>query len=126
MHKGFLDGHESVKDEPCYGRPCMSKTDKNVTEVRALMMSDRRLTVRMIGCELNLNHQTIHDIMTRELGMQKICAKLVPKYLTNKQKENRKNVCLDLLQCVENDKNFFKHVITGDESWIFKYDPETK
>jgi len=32
-------------------------------------------------------------------------------------------VCLER---IENDKNFFKHVITGDETWIFKYDPDTK
>jgi len=80
----------------------------------------------MIGSELSLNHQTVHDISTEELGMQKICAKLVPKILTNKQKENRRNVCLDLLELIENDENFFKHVITGDESWIFEYDPATK
>ena len=58
--------------------------------------------------------------------MQKICAKLVSKNLTNEQKENRRNVCLDLLESIENDEKFFKYVITGVESWIFEYDPETK
>ena len=48
-HKAFLDGCESVEDEPCSGRPCTSKTDENVTKVRAVMRSDQRLTVRMIG-----------------------------------------------------------------------------
>jgi hypothetical protein len=27
-------------------------------------------------------------------------------------------LCLDLLESIENDEKFFKHVITGDESWI--------
>ena len=67
----------------------------------------------MISSVLNLNRQTVHEILTLELGIQKICAKLVPKILTNEQKENRRNVCLDLLERIENDKNFFKHVITG-------------
>jgi len=80
----------------------------------------------MIGSELNLNHPTIHYILTKKLGIQKICAKLVPKNLTNEQKEDCRNVCLDLLEHIENDENVFKHVITGDESWIFKYDPENK
>jgi len=53
--------------------------------------------------------------LTFELGMQKICAKLVPKILTNIQKENRRKVCLDLLEHIENDKKFFKHVIRSDE-----------
>ena len=76
-HKAFLDGRESVEDEPRWGRPCTSKTDENVTKVRDLVRSDRRLTVRMINSVLNLNRQTVHVILTLELGMQKICAKLV-------------------------------------------------
>ena len=39
-HKGFLDGCESVEDEPRCGRPCTSKTDENVTKVRDLVRSD--------------------------------------------------------------------------------------
>ena len=53
------------------------------------MRSDRRLTVTMISSLLSLNRQTVHEILTFELGMQKIYAKLVPKILTNEQKDNR-------------------------------------
>ena len=42
------------------------------------------------------------------------------------RRKNRGNVCLDLLERIENDKNVFKHVITGDKTWIFEYDPDTK
>ena len=59
-HKAFfLDGRERVEDEPRSARPCTSKTDENVTKVRALVKSNRRLTVRMISGDLNLNHQTV-------------------------------------------------------------------
>jgi len=54
------------------------KTEENVTKVRDLVRSDRRLTVRMISSVLNVNRQTVHEILTFELGIQKICAKLVP------------------------------------------------
>ena len=97
-----------------------------MTKVRDLVRSDRRLTVRMISSVLNLNRQTAHEIFTFELGKQKICAKLVPKILTNEQKENWRNVCLDIFERIENDKNIFKHIITGDETWIFEYDTDTK
>jgi len=91
-HKAFLDGHENVEDEPCSGRHCTSKMDENVTKVRDFVRSDRRLTVRMISSVLNLNRQTVHEILTFELGMQKICVKMVRKILNNEQKENRRNV----------------------------------
>jgi len=58
--------------------------------------------------------------------MKKLCAKFVPKNLTIEQKENRKGVCLHLLERNQRDRNFLKNVITGDETWIFEYDPETK
>ena len=97
-----------------------------MTKMRALVKCDRRLIARMTRSELNLNDQTVHDIFTEKTGMRKFCAKLVPKNLTNEQKENRRNMCLDLLERIENDETFFKHVIKCDESWIFEYDPETK
>ena len=43
------------------------------------MRSDRRLTLRMIASELNLNHTTVHQILTKDLAMKKLCAKFVPK-----------------------------------------------
>ncbi|GFV43522.1 uncharacterized protein TNCV_4592461 [Trichonephila clavipes] len=72
-------GRESIEDEPRNGRPSVSKTAKNIVRVRDLVHSDRRLTVRMIGEELDLNHTTVHHILTNELKMRKICAKMVPK-----------------------------------------------
>ena len=80
-YKAFSEGLESIKDEPRSGRPT-SKTDNNVEMVRALVRSDRRLTVRMIASELNLNHTTVHQILTEELALKKLHAKFVPKNLT--------------------------------------------
>ena len=63
-YETFLDGRESMEDGPRSERPCTSKTEENVTKVRAVVGSDRSLTVRMIGSELNLNHRTVHFILT--------------------------------------------------------------
>ena len=38
-----------MEDEPRSGRTCKSKTDENVTKVRAVVRYDRSLTVRMIS-----------------------------------------------------------------------------
>ena len=115
-----------MEDEPRSERPCKSKTEENVTNVRAVVLSDRRFTVRMVGSELILNRQTVQGILTEELGRQKICAKLIPEKLTKEQKENWRNVCLDVLERIEYDEKFFKNLIIGDETCIFEYHPETK
>ena len=58
--------------------------------------------------------------------MREVCAKVVPTNLTTEQKANRRDLCLDLLDRLEREPEFFSHIIRGDESWILEYDPETK
>jgi len=117
-HKSFLEGREQVEDEPCVGRPSTSKTDNSVERVRSLVRSDCQLTLRMISSELNLKQFTVHQILTQDLDMRKVCAKMVLKNLTTEQKINRRDVCLELLDLLEREPEFFSRVITGDESWI--------
>jgi len=58
--------------------------------------------------------------------MRKICAELVPKNLCVEQKANRLEICQDLQRRLKIEPNFLDKVITGDKSWVFDYDPETK
>lgn len=122
----FTEGRESAEDEPRAGRPSTSRTGDNAQRARHLLNSDRRLSVRMVAEKLGLDKMVVHKIISEDLGMRKICAKLVPKVLTEQQKENREAVAKDLLERIEEDPQFFDNVITGDESWFFEYDPETK
>jgi hypothetical protein len=46
------------------------------------------------------------------------------KFLTQEQKR-RAACCQDWMEN-EEGSNFLLRVITGDESWIYEYDPETK
>jgi hypothetical protein len=64
----------------------------------------------------------LHD----DLGLKEVCAKEVPKILPPEQKEHRVNCCADTLVNIENDYDYFQNVITCDETWIFRYDSETK
>jgi len=57
--------------------------------------------------------------------MRKVCAKMVPKVLSDEQKECRKEFHLELLQCIENEPDLLNMIITCDETWIFMYDLET-
>ena len=59
-------------------------------------------------------------------GHEKSARQMVPKNPTTEQKANRRDVCLDLLDRLERGLEFFSRVITGEESWILEYDPETK
>lgn len=46
--------------------------------------------------------------------------------ITDQQKQNHQAVLKDLLECNEEDLQFFDNVITEDESWFFKYYSNTE
>jgi histone-lysine N-methyltransferase SETMAR len=61
------------------------------------------------------------------LGYAKVCARWVPRSLTDDQKNVRKEVCSDLLSRYEADgESFLSRIVTGDEIWIHHFEPETK
>jgi hypothetical protein len=41
-------------------------------------------------------------------------------------KQQLVNICKELCQIASDDATFLSMVITGDESWIYSYDPETR
>ena len=58
--------------------------------------------------------------------MKRVASKFVPRLLTTDQKEDRKFKSSELLERACNDVNFMNNIITGDETWVYGYDPETK
>ncbi|KAJ4446340.1 hypothetical protein ANN_13035 [Periplaneta americana] len=55
------------------------------------------LTAKMIAQELNINRETVDFILTKDLGMRKICAKMVPKNLPRQQRDEWRNMAVGLV-----------------------------
>ena len=125
-HKTFSQGRTIAEVEQRSGRPSATRTSDSTARVCELVRSDRRLTVKMIADEVNVSWEAVRGILTEELGMGKICAKMVPRNLTEQQRHARVSVCAELLEQVEADEELMERVITGDESWFIQYDPDTK
>jgi len=89
-------------------------------------MQDRCITVRELEDEVGVSVGSVHTILTVDLGLRRVSVKFVPKLLMMEQKQLRLEIAQDMLDCVESDSNFLNTVITGDESWVYRYDPETK
>ena len=125
-HRPFKGGRENVEDDPRSGSPISSTNDQNVEVVWVVMAKDRWLSVGMIVEETGEDKNAVHRILTDHLHMWKICAKLVLKILSVEQKANWLEICQDLLGKLKIEPNCLDKVITGDESWVFDYNPETK
>ena len=109
---------------PCpVGLP-LQKLTKTV-KVRDLVRSDRRLTIREMSHELNLSLYAVQSILTKDLTMRRVSAKFILK-LSDEQKQHRLQMAQELINRSENDPDLLNRVITGDESWVYGYDPETK
>jgi len=100
----FQEGCEDPKDDARSGRPCTSIGNENINRVCSLMLSDRRLTVRMIAEELCLGKSSVYTILMEHLDMKKVCAKIVPKLLTPEQNLRWKECCTDWKTLEESDE----------------------
>jgi len=79
--KCFYEGRESVTDEERSGWPATSRTEANIAKIREIVHENCRLTVRSIAEQVNINRGTVRKILTEDLDMRKMCAKMVPKEL---------------------------------------------
>ncbi|GBP32680.1 Mariner Mos1 transposase [Eumeta japonica] len=68
-----------------------------------------------------------HKILHEHLAVRKLCTRWIPHNLTEGQKLRRVNWCRDMMQRFGGgDSNVVYNMVTGDESWIYCNDPETK
>ena len=115
-HQMFSEGRNLAEDEQRSRQPSTAQTGDNTAWVTELVGSDRRLTVQMIADKVNMNLATLCLILTEELGMRKICAKMVPKNLIDQQHDSQLSICADLLEQVEADPELMDQVIIGNQS----------
>ena len=83
-HKRFVEDREDVEDDPKSGRPCTSTTDTNIKKIWQLVCSNCRLTTYVIPNEVGMDKEMVRTILVDTLGMQKVCAKMVPRLRSRK------------------------------------------
>ena len=91
-----------------------------------LLLQNRHLYLRILADEVNIGKGTLRKIVVEHLRKWKICSRSVPHSLTPQQKSRRIAACRDLIATADSDPDFFKKIVTGDETWCFAYNPTTK
>ena len=90
-HERFEDGWtDSLNGKSGRPREINASTVDNVNDV---IRSDRRQTVREVGEKLGLSKISVHRVLNKDLSMNKVCARWIPRLLTDNEKERRVGFC---------------------------------
>ncbi|UYV69737.1 hypothetical protein LAZ67_7000533 [Cordylochernes scorpioides] len=85
-----------------------------------------RTTLLELEQDTGISKTTIGKIVTEDLKFKKTPAKCIPRFLTNEQNLCRLATCEDMFKMTRTDPEWKDKIITGDETWVYGYDPETK
>ena len=83
--RDFKDSNTRVIDKARSGGPSTAVTDVINAKAAELLENDRRLTLRELSASLNISFERTQHIVTEILQMRCMCARWVPKNLTEEQ-----------------------------------------
>ena len=123
----FRRGRLSLDDELREGRPSDVVNPATVESVREMITEEPRSTYAMIEHAFQLSPPQVSQIFHENLGVRKRCARWVPRMLTEAQRQARVEWCHYMIQRF-NDGNSraLDLLATGDETWVYVFEPETK
>jgi hypothetical protein len=122
----FGSGDSDVRDRPHFGQPCTAVSPRNAEHLDQLVRTNRRITTREPCTELNVGFNAL-ETMLATLEYREVCARWVPWKLTQERKDHRIQVSQDLLNHYEAEgDSFLERIITSDEMWCHRYEPESK
>jgi len=104
------EGREEIGDDQRPSRPSTLKTVAIIEKVGEIVRQNRRLSIREVAELISIDKETVRQLLHNNFNMKKVCSKMVPRLLTPEQKEIRMNICVDILQNIENNPNFLENV----------------
>ena len=94
--------------------------------VEELIHENRRIKQKEIPVPLSISKEKVGHIIG-VLGFRKNAARWVLHMLSDEMKAERVRISRENLERFEKEgDDFFKKIITGDETWVHHYDPENK
>jgi len=119
-------GRAELRDEARCGRPVTATDERNQQWIDELIQEDRRVSQQYLADSVGISRERAQHII-QLLGYRKVCARWVPRQLTEPMKERRADVCKSLMRQYRRQKDdFLASIVTGDETWVHHYEPESK
>lgn len=113
----FDSGELSVEDKPRPGRPICRE---NVLAVSKIIEEQPFASARTIAMTLNIDKNTVINILRNDLHLEKRYAKWIPHILSDDQKAKRVQVSIELREILQSlSANQLTATITCDEAWFY-------
>jgi hypothetical protein len=94
----FQSGRTSIVDEDRSGRLTTSQMADNVEQVYAVVQGDRQITDTDTVDNLDINCESAYSIIHEHLRYHKICARWVPKQLTDEHRWSCMETCMQFFK----------------------------
>jgi len=102
-------------------------TSEPIAAVEAIVKENHLITVHEIAAHLDMSHGSAHHIVHDIPQFHKMSARWVPHQLTAELKERCVDACQELLKHFEVEGDgYLGRIVTGDETWVYYRQPETK
>ena len=109
------------------GRRVSVLTEKNVATVKTLIEEDAHYTVQEIEELSGIHLSSVLKILRERLWLRKICARWVPHLLTDEQKQSRVRLESQVIEKYDKcDPRRLEETVTGDETWIYHFQTDSK
>ena len=123
----FKRGRDSLEDDPRPGCPADVISQEMIDRVERLVLNNRRIKVAKLASECGISNGSVYTIIHEPLGMSKVSARWIPRNLNMQDLQQRVESSQELLEVYNaNPEDFHTHLVTGDETWLHHWDPDTK
>ena len=92
-----------------------------------MVLLSSRVTIYEVAHVLQNSHGSVYEMMHKKFEFQKVCARWTPKQLTEVHKQTCLDICQKHLDRCGNERDIIlDRIISGDETWVHHYEPESK
>ena len=122
----FKHGRDSLEDDPRPGRPA-DVISQMIDRVERLVLNNHRIKVAELASECSISNGSVYTIIHEQLGMSKVSARWVPRNLNMQDLLQRVESSQEVLEVYnDNPEDFHTRLVTGDETWLHHWDPDTE